>query len=106
MNYPVTVEPLQIIKDATSSNDAYLLEQFLQQIQKIAQYDVFKPFLDLVTTLCRAKRLSFIIEPKQFFHLDHGHCITIEGGMFDKFSNAFRSSKRYKISIKKYLPTL
>lgn len=101
MNRELTIEPLQIIKESTLSSDPYLLEQFLKQIEKISQYEIFKPFMDLVTTLCRAKRLSFVIEPKQFFHLDHGHCITIEGGVFDKFTNAFRSSKRYKISIKK-----
>lgn len=101
MTLPTAITPIMIIEKASKATEPYLLEEFMRLIGKIYQYEIFKPFMDLVATLAAQGRLKFVIEPKQFYHLDHGHCITIDGSILDKVTNSLRRVKNYKISIKK-----
>lgn len=101
MSTSLVKAPLNMIESASVSKNDKLMQEFMHIVRKLYQYEAFKPMLDLATTLVNQGRLKFVIEPKEFYHLDHGHCLTIEGGMFDKFSNSFKRTKSYKISIKK-----
>lgn len=101
MSTSLVKAPLNMIESASVSKNDKLMQEFMHIMRKLYQYEVFKPMLDLATTLVNQGRLKFVIEPKEFYHLDHGHCLTIEGGVFDKFSNTFKRTKSYKISIKK-----
>ncbi|MDF3047953.1 MAG: hypothetical protein K0R73_1071 [Candidatus Midichloriaceae bacterium] len=93
--------PIAILKSASIARDPLLLEELVRIIESVYRYELFKPLMDIAATLALQKRLILIAEPKQFYALDEGNCITIEGGAFDKFTNIFRSNKNYKITIKK-----
>ncbi len=93
--------PIEILKNATiASNDA-LLSELVGIMQSVYRYELFKPLMDVSSTLAKEGRLKFIAQPKEFYALDEGNCVTIEGGTFDRFTNIFRSTKNYKITIKK-----
>lgn len=97
----LTRTPIEILKSASIAKDSMLLDQLVEIMQSIYRYELFKPIMDMSATLAKEGRLRFVTEPKQFYALDEGNCVTIEGGTFDKFTNIFRSSKNYKITIKK-----
>jgi hypothetical protein len=86
--YPPAID---IIKSQTIAQDSKLLDQFMYYIEKIYQYEFFKPMMDLVTTKCMQSILKFKIMPKQFYELDEGNCMTVEEG----------ARKSYTITIKK-----
>lgn len=97
----LTRTPIEILKNASIASDNMLMDQLIEIMQSIYRYELFKPIMDTSATLAKEGRLKFVTEPKQFYALDEGNCVTIEGGTFDKFTNIFRSSKNYKITIKK-----
>lgn len=87
-------DPLEIIKSATTAKGENLITLFMDVMQKLYQYELFKPMMDLASTLCATKRLVFIIEPKEFYMLDEGNCVTIEAFGATK-------QKRFRITIRK-----
>ncbi len=97
----LTRTPIEIIKSASVAADSIMLAHLIEIMQSIYKYELFKPIMDISATLAKEGRLKFIAEPKEFYMLDEGNCVTIEGGAFDRFSNIFRSSKKYTITIKK-----
>lgn len=86
-------DPIEIIKKSSTARDPSLVNQFIEVIERIYQYELFKPMMDLSSTLCFESRLQFIIEPKEFYMLDEGNCVTIEA-----FGN---TKKKYRITIRK-----
>lgn len=92
----ISGSPLEIIKKQTSAPEDYLIRDFIEMIQKIYQYELFKPMMDLVTTLAMQGRLSFNLAPKKVFDLDEGNCRTVETG-----TRAGTTTKFFVITIKK-----
>lgn len=93
--------PIEILKSVTVSTNPKLMEEMDTIISSVYRYDLFKPFMDMTATLAKEGRISLVVQPKEFYALDEGNCLTIEGGTFDKLSNLVRREKRYKITIKK-----
>lgn len=87
-------DPIELIKANTSAKQNNLINVFMDVMRRLYQYELFKPMLDLSASLCATKRLQFIIEPKEFYMLDEGNCVTIEA-----FGS--QSLRRYKITIRK-----
>lgn len=90
-----TINPIEIIRKNTSGTEKYLVDNFLEVITKIYAYEIFKPMMDLVTTLCMQGRLNFKLSPKTVFELDEGNCRTVETRGGNKF---------FTITIKKIKP--
>ncbi len=90
-----TLDPFELIKGSTTSTDPYLINNFLAVIKKIYAYEIFKPMMDLVSTLCMQKRLEFRLSPKTVFSLDEGNCRTVESRNGNKY---------FVITIKKITP--
>lgn len=87
--------PLEIIRKQTTASEAYLIDNFIEVIRRIYAYEIFKPMMDLVTTLAMQDRLSFKLSPKTVFELDEGNCQTVESR---------NGNKIFVISIKKIKP--
>lgn len=94
------IDPIKIISSCCSYKSAHLEKDFLHIISKLYQYEIFKPYLDFVSTLCHQKCLRFEIEEKAIYHFDEGNCKTFTT-IIDAFGN---SKKNYVISIKKIMP--
>ncbi|MFI4983755.1 MAG: hypothetical protein ACHP6I_00985 [Rickettsiales bacterium] len=92
----VSGSPLEIIKKQTTAAEDYLVRDFMDMVQRIYQYELFKPMLDLVATLAMQGRLSFNLAPKKVFDLDEGNCRTVETG-----TRAGTTIKTFVITIKK-----
>ncbi len=95
------IDPLQIILSCTKAQEQYHIEQFKLIIQKLYQYKIFKPMLDLVVSIAMDGHLSFVIYDQKLFDLDEGNCKTIEGGAMNKLLNRVKSQNEYLITIKK-----
>lgn len=100
----LTHTPIEILKNSIIASDTMLVDQLIEIMDSIYRYELFKPIMDMSSTLAKEGRLKFVTAPKEFYALDEGNCVTIEGGAFDKFTNIFRSTKTYKITIKKLAP--
>jgi hypothetical protein len=87
--------PIEIIRQKTSATEPYLIDNFIDVIKKIYAYEIFKPMMDLVTTLAIQGRLTFKLSPKTVFELDEGNCRTVEMRGGNKF---------FTITIKKIKP--
>lgn len=98
------VDPLEIIRSASSASERFLIDNFMDVITRVYQYEIFKPMMDLVASKAYEKKLYFKIIPKEMFHLDEGNCLTIEGGVFNKLLNKFVAKKEYTITIRKITP--
>lgn len=102
MNLPVsTKSPIELININTKAENTLNMNNFMNEIKKLYQYEMFKPMFDLVATLCMKGRLSFNVYDRRFFELDEGNCKTIEGSAFNKALNKIKSEKNYVITIKK-----
>ena len=66
------IDPLQIILSCTKAQEQYHIEQFKLIIQKLYQYKIFKPMLDLVVSIAMDGHLSFVIYDQKLFDLDEG----------------------------------
>jgi hypothetical protein len=97
----IVTTPIEVLKNVSIARDSIMLSELVGIMQSVYRYELFKPLMDITATLALQKRIRLIAEPKQFYALDEGNCVTIEGGTFDKFTNIFRSNKNYKITIKK-----
>lgn len=93
--------PMQILKSVTSATSEKLMDEMDTIISAVYRYEIFKPFMDMTVTLAKLGRISLVVQPKEFYALDEGNCLTIEGGTIDKLTNLVRREKRYKITIKK-----
>lgn len=101
-----TLDPIEIIRKATSADADFLIIDFTQMIGKMYQYEFFKPFLDLSATLILEGRLKFVITPKENWNMDEGNCKTFEQGVFNKVMGKFQAKKKYIITIRKNTPDL
>lgn len=81
--------PISCILDSTAG-DPYMKESFKKVIEKIYQYEIFKPFMDLSVTMIQQRRLKFVLAPQTTFELDEGNCVTIA-----------KHRNEYTITIKK-----
>jgi hypothetical protein len=93
--------PIEIIRNNTSAEEESIYNKFIAEITKLYQYNIFKPMLDLVSTLCLKNRLRFNLYDRRFFEFDEGNCKTIEGGTFNKLLNKLKQERSYIITIKK-----
>jgi hypothetical protein len=96
----VSAAPVELIGSVVFAKEPYLIHDFMFYINKLYQYDLFKPFLDLCATLVQEGRLEFKLTPKEVYHLDEGTCLTINEGAFDKLRNRFANKKRYVITVR------
>jgi hypothetical protein len=94
-------DPIQTITSHTKAEDEIFYNKFTSEIKKIYQYEIFKPMMDLVATLCMKGSLTFSVYDRKLFDLDEGNCKTIEGGSINKVLNKFRVNRTYVITIKK-----
>ncbi len=102
-NIVLSCNPIQLIASATESGDAKLHRRFMEQIEHLYQYRIFKPLLDLVATKIQLGQLKFRVHDSRFFDLDAGNCKTIASseGVFDGFLRKVRIRRQYCITIKK-----
>ncbi len=99
-NLQPLVDPIEIINANCHYTSFQLEKDFLLIINKLYQYEIFKPYLDFVATICKQGRLRFEIQEKAVFHFTEGTCKT-----FETFSDSYGNSiKRYIINIKKVMP--
>lgn len=101
MNSLTKTDPLQIIISCTKAQEQYHIQQFKAIIQKLYQYKIFKPMLDLVVSIAMAGHLKFVLYDQKLFDLDEGNCKTIEGGAINKLLNKVKTQNDYVITIKK-----
>lgn len=90
--------PIDIIKGRCQSKEQYLVEDFIDIIKKLYQYELLKPIMDFITTVCQDQRLTLHIAPKAFYELDEGNCVTTQ--QLIRGSNR-KTYKEYIITIKK-----
>jgi len=104
-----SIDPLNIIKEASFAEDSYLIERFLSKIKHLYQYDIFKDVLDFVVTRSREQILEFSVKESKFFDMDEGNCHTIRAAVpqnilsrtLSSLKSLILPSKKYKITIKK-----
>lgn len=97
----VGIDPILVIMNNTVIEDERSLNEFKYIIQKLYQYNIFKPMLDLVASKALYGFLRFKVQDQKFFDLDEGNCRTIEGSIFNKALNIIKKENRYLITIKK-----
>jgi hypothetical protein len=93
------IDPFSTLSRHTSVKEQYLHDDFIDLLKNIYQYEMFKPFLDLVITICLEDRLNFSIEVKGNLDLNEGNCKTIETQRFGS-----SGAKNYLITIWKVAP--
>ena len=94
-------QPIDIIKSSTVASNDRMLDELMDVIRSVYRYELFKPLMDLSATLALNKRLKLVAQPKEFYMLDEGNCVTIESGAFDKIANVFKRNKNFTVTIKK-----
>lgn len=92
--------PIDLIRKYSQSKEQYLIEDFIEIIKKLYQYEILKPMMDFITTVCLDGRLQFQIAPKAFYELDEGNCVTTQQSIKDG-SGGQKVYKEYIITIKK-----
>ncbi len=90
------LDPFQILKLSTKSQNTNFLAAFVGVLRNLYQFQFFKDFLDLCTSLCMQNRLEFILAPKEFYTTDEGNCTTIR--------KPHNKCNYYNITIKKISP--
>lgn len=90
------IDPFKVISQNTTFKEQYLHDDFLDLLRKIYQYDLFKPFLDFVVTICQEGRLKFRLDVKGVLDLNEGNCRTIE---INDSKNSYKSQKQHLITI-------
>lgn len=93
--------PIDILKSVIQAPQPYLANDLCHIIKLLYQYQILNSLMNLTATLAQNKKLKIIIEIKEFYTLDDGNCVTIEGGTWDKMTNIFKTHKTYKITLKK-----
>ena len=97
----IKLNVIDIIQEHTIADNENMKSRFIQHIQHLYQYAIFKDLLDLVATKASQNSLAFNIKEKQQFDLDEGNCKTINAPFIDSVLNHFRGNKHYVITIKK-----
>ena len=98
---PQEKNPLALFKIACAKSDPKLLEQFLQMIRHLYQYQIFQSILNLTATKISENLLTFKLHNQRFFDLDTGNCKTIYGSSLNQLLNKVRKKNIYQITIKK-----
>lgn len=93
--------PIEIIRSVTKAETSQMELVFIDMIKSLYRFELFKDMLDLCMTIANEGRLKFVVQNKEFYALDEGNCLTIDGGVFDTIRGVFKSKKSYTITIKK-----
>lgn len=94
-------DPIMILRHACFDTASKMLEDFLEKMRHLYQYDIFKTMLDLTTTKALQGLLSFRLYNQRFFDMDEGNCKTIFGEAENQSQNRNSKQNIYQITIKK-----
>jgi hypothetical protein len=98
----IKIDPIEIIKAHTKSEDPSQYKRFFETITHLYQFRLLKDVLDFTATKIQQGLLRFRVQEKKFFEMDEGNCRSMSApSVMGSVLNAFRVQKDYVITIKK-----
>jgi hypothetical protein len=72
----MSLMPLEAIENILLAGDERMSKDFMSVVRLLYRFDIFKPLLDLCASLAKQKRLTFKMQPRKFYTIDEGNCLT------------------------------